>query len=234
MKRWLAKLVLFLVLGAIVNVAVAWGCAAWIDIDIDFRRDETTWGIDFRDGKDWVLITTRSHGAMSITSDWSFDWGPAFNRSNTKTATSQIKMRSAFVHPTDQQLELSDLTRTLTAYGWPSLAVWSGYERRRESGTFQTSGSWTITTGIRMTGEQFADRPDRAVPRTLPYHVIWPGFAINTAFYAAILWLLTLGPFTARSFIRRRRGLCIKCGYDLRGDLSSGCPECGWRREAKA
>ena len=65
-------------------------------------------------------------GAMSITSDWSFDWGPTFNRSNTKTATSQFKMRSAFVHPTDQQLELSDLTRTLTAYGWPSLAVWSG------------------------------------------------------------------------------------------------------------
>ena len=58
-----------------------------------------------------------------------------------------------------------------------------------------------------------------------------PGFAINTIFYAEILWLLTLGPFTARRMIRRKRGRCIKCGYDLRGDFSAGCSECGWRRE---
>ncbi len=29
-------------------------------------------------------------------------------------------------------------------------------------------------------------------------------------------------------------GRCPKCDYDLRGDLSSGCPECGWQREAGA
>ena len=65
----------------------------------------------------------------------------------------------------------------------------------------------------------------------LPLAAIWPGFAINTIFYAAILWMLSLGPFAARRFIRRNRGHCIKCGYDLRGDFSAGCPECGWRRE---
>jgi len=26
---------------------------------------------------------------------------------------------------------------------------------------------------------------------------------------------------------------CPKCGYDLRGDLKSGCPECGWNRVEK-
>ncbi|MFB3112460.1 MAG: hypothetical protein ACE10G_10540, partial [Gemmatimonadales bacterium] len=30
MKRWISKLVVFLLLGAVVNVAVAWGCATWI------------------------------------------------------------------------------------------------------------------------------------------------------------------------------------------------------------
>ena len=29
---------------------------------------------------------------------------------------------------------------------------------------------------------------------------------------------------------RRRFGLCPKCGYDLEGNVDSGCPECGWRR----
>ena len=64
----------------------------------------------------------------------------------------------------------------------------------------------------------------------LPLRPIWPGFAINTIFYAAIfviLWLLALGPFTARRFIRRKRGHCIKCGYDLRHAEHEVCPECG-------
>ena len=69
--------------------------------------------------------------------------------------------------------------------------------------------------------------------RSLPLQPLWPGFAVNTIFYAAILWLLTLGPFTARRMIRRKRGHCIKCGYDLRGDVSSGCPECGWQRDSE-
>ena len=30
---------------------------------------------------------------------------------------------------------------------------------------------------------------------------------------------------------RRRAHTCIKCGYDLRGKLAAGCPECGFNRE---
>jgi hypothetical protein len=29
---------------------------------------------------------------------------------------------------------------------------------------------------------------------------------------------------------RRSRGACANCGYDLRGDPASACPECGWNR----
>ena len=61
---------------------------------------------------------------------------------------------------------------------------------------------------------------------------VWFGFVVNTLFYAAIMWLLILGAFALRRLIRRKRGLCVACGYDLRGDLAQGCPECGWRREA--
>ena len=66
--------------------------------------------------------------------------------------------------------------------------------------------------------------------RPLAVLPIWSGFAINTVFYAAMLWLLAFGPFTARRFIRNKRGHCIKCGYDLRGSSGGGgevCPECG-------
>ena len=63
--------------------------------------------------------------------------------------------------------------------------------------------------------------------RTLPLRPTWPGFAINTIFYAMLLWLMMFASFSLRRTIRRKRGHCIKCGYDLRGAEHEVCPECG-------
>ncbi len=41
---------------------------------------------------------------------------------------------------------------------------------------------------------------------------------------------LTLLFWRTRGERRWRRGQCPKCGYDLKGRLRLGCPECGWRR----
>ena len=70
----------------------------------------------------------------------------------------------------------------------------------------------------------------------IPYQPVWPGFAANTIFYAFILWLFIRGPFVLRRYfrreIRRWRGCCLMCGYDLRGlPPDRKCPECGWGRE---
>ncbi len=67
---------------------------------------------------------------------------------------------------------------------------------------------------------------------SLPVRAQSRSWVINSIFYAMILWILICGPFALRRLIRRKRGLCVACGYDLRGDLERGCPECGWRREA--
>ncbi len=63
----------------------------------------------------------------------------------------------------------------------------------------------------------------------LPILPLWPGFALDAIIYAVALWTLSSMPFVLRRLIRRRRGRCIHCGYDLRGTLSQGCPECGKR-----
>jgi hypothetical protein len=61
--------------------------------------------------------------------------------------------------------------------------------------------------------------------RALPYQPIWPGFAINTVFYAAILWALFAAPFALRRRRRMRRGLCPACAYPV--GASPVCTECG-------
>ena len=58
-----------------------------------------------------------------------------------------------------------------------------------------------------------------------PMRPIWPGFAINTIFYAAILWLLFFAPFLLRRRRRIKRGLCPKCAYPV--GTNERCPECG-------
>jgi len=69
---------------------------------------------------------------------------------------------------------------------------------------------------------------DQAVPRRiLPLR-----FAINTVFYAVILWGLFAAPLALRRRGRIRGGRCPKCAYDLRGSDSPSCPECGLERQA--
>jgi hypothetical protein len=59
----------------------------------------------------------------------------------------------------------------------------------------------------------------------LPLLPLWPGFAINVAFYATLSWLLAFAPSTIRRIIRARRNRCPTCAYDTRG--LDTCPECG-------
>ncbi len=63
-----------------------------------------------------------------------------------------------------------------------------------------------------------------------------PAEMLRAASRRILLWTgvggtLSAGPFTLRQHIRRKRGLCVKCKYDLRGSLRAVCPDCGWGRE---
>jgi hypothetical protein len=59
----------------------------------------------------------------------------------------------------------------------------------------------------------------------VPVKPSMPGFAINTLFYAGILWLLFAAPFALRRRRRIKRDLCPACAYPV-GD-SPVCTECG-------
>jgi hypothetical protein len=56
-------------------------------------------------------------------------------------------------------------------------------------------------------------------------------FAVNIAHWFA--WVVSAIPLVVLGFVRFRRrvrnrlGGCVKCGYDLTGNVSGICPECG-------
>jgi hypothetical protein len=98
--------------------------------------------------------------------------------------------------------------------GWPCYSLRSTYTKPHPDAVI------TVLEGIELTPWTPAavGWPE---PRILPTALIWPGFAVNTIFYATLLWL----PFVLRRFVRVRRGLCPACAYP-RGE-SDVCSECG-------
>jgi len=57
-----------------------------------------------------------------------------------------------------------------------------------------------------------------------------PGFGYVLAFFFAMPIVLVLWRISrrqARIEFRRKTGMCLNCGYDLRGNTTGICPECG-------
>ncbi len=115
-------------------------------------------------------------------------------------------------------------TRFEVAFGWPCLSFRGGF--------------FVFASQQPMTQHDFGpELPNvfkqevnyqTAEPRTMPLMPMLPGLAANTAVYAGAWWLVVFAPGTIRRHRRRRRGACVRCGYDRRGiGADAACPECG-------
>jgi hypothetical protein len=178
-KRRLARLVMFLLLGAIVNVAVAWTIAIAEPASTAQRP------------------MPREQAAALSKRYLMVEWPAGFRSS------------SAWHQYDLVQIGNNNLNVAKASTGWPCLSLYSVYVTdgngfRSLGGTWQAAGelNWW-----------------------LPCWVHWPGFAINTAVYGVILWLLYAVPLALRRRRRIKHGLCPACAYPV-GD-SEVCTECG-------
>ena len=256
-KRRLIKLVVFLLLGGILNIAVAWGCAYWVKFDWRMAGRQggydhfAGWGlpsdnVDTGRFAGYTVSRYQRFGSqrVSVFHSYVYDGSPGKTTIGFNDIIPQWARGFLDIHEfhTDESIDFRSEANKYFAIadgrGWPCLSLWGGMKLPK-GGTVYSSGGRSIL----LIEQRYWIIPlEPASPRSaltdfrllLPLQPLWPGFAINTAFYAAILWLLTLGPFTARRFIRRRRGHCIKCGYDLRGAEHEQCPECGTNASLRA
>ena len=212
MKRRLFKLVLFLLLGAIVNVTVAWGCTLGSKRYLHSMHSHPAWSTrHVVEHEGWMLYTQTRIGTVRAIA----------LRPYTKSAATTVPAGSfprwCSIRDLPPLRHASWVRKGMVArlsewaYGWPCVSMWYQFEG--------DDGLWPESSSVYLAG------------RHLPIKIVWFGFVVNSLFYAGVLCLLMCGSFALRRFMRRKRGLCVACGYELRGDFSAGCPECGWQRE---
>ncbi len=249
MMRWTPRILVCLFLGAVTTVAVAWGIA-WTSGEIDY--------FVFSDWRDYVhpsdgsgisILIVQHRGSKLVR--FTFlpevrDGLPTAHFRNVPRWAMRWADRNALPPLNGRALDEIEIH----GYGYPSAALVLTVE----------STYYAAARGSYLIARENPPRlkePGR-IPNHLPLLPIWPGFLIDTLFYAAI-WLGVFFGFTsAKWFLRAKRGRCPRCGYDLRGQRlvmsdqrlaksdqepatlkpqvsspkpSSGCPECGWNRE---
>jgi len=74
-----------------------------------------------------------------------------------------------------------------------------------------------------LAGERMRER-DNWRDATL-YYVRFPTWSAAVILGVFPAWAFATGPL--RRWRRRRKGLCVRCGYNLTGNESGRCPECG-------
>ncbi len=210
-----------LLLGAVVNVAVAWGCAILAELPSPLSPTDT-------DEPQWPR-NVPAH------------WPPIRNDLEGTAFGLHVHQSGANLVPDDNGSVARSESYWSYVYrvGWPILTlqwgIWSEAQLSPDGSkiTERFDGhppdtAWHV--GLKP--------PDLLIPqpndqwKRLPIRpATWLGLSTNTLFYAAILWLLIGGLFVLRRFLRLRRGLCPKCAYPM-GE-SAVCTECGCELRAR-
>ena len=216
-RRILLSLFLWLLLGAAVNVLVAW-------LSIFVTRDDPWWAHDADAPLPAVLrFGTSADGPPIIVNYHATFWHEHAFGFAASPRTEQAPGDP--LRPSGRRVYLCAGVPFRSLLGWvPSTNYFSPAAAR-----FKSPVLWVIRPGpptasgnLRINDGLF-----------LPLRPLWPGFALNAAFYALIAFLFTRFVATptirsVRHHLRARRGHCPQCRYDLRGrPPTSPCPECG-------
>lgn len=247
-----APLAAAVLLGPLTTIGVAWASAAWLPVDdgrgtvaldgdhlqpwlIRLDRVSATRVIWFEKGRIWGRpMTTQGpsrvllDGTMIAMNCWSFA---------IRTRGDPDYCRGEIVLPEPMQALIARSNPQVCwgvardQRGWPLPALTA-----QIIGTLDPAAPepLTVRDSIMLTGPP-RQRKNLATVRALPLAPIWGGLVADSAFFTGSWWLALAAVARGVAYMRKRlvalSGLCPGCRYDLRGELATGCPECGWNRQ---
>jgi len=208
-----------LLLGAAINVAVAWGCAMYAvgDEIMYLSADDSHW----RDPAHWTPAERRWRSMLPARVE-------AHEVERIQELLGFGLRRTEFHTPRREWLEISifgsmgeaKFARLLV--GWPDFALSCDQFLDEQSADPVAGAPYRYFHALIIETDSTYWPPSY---RVFPYWPTFPGFAINTLFYAAICWGLFAIPVALRRRRRINRGLCPSCAYPI--GASEVCTECG-------
>ena len=113
-------------------------------------------------------------------------------------------------------------------YGWPVVSFRWQYAMRASG--FSVSGiqigNPPFVLQSRHGAVPLVDLPQVAGV-VLPIEPLWGGVVIDTVTWGAVAVCITAGWRRFRCAMRRLACRCANCGYDMKGNATARCPECG-------
>jgi len=184
MRRWTARILICLILGAVTNFAIArW--ATYYAPMTEVASLPSGW---FSMIAEQTRLDLRNRAIIDAV--LTVDFGYTFTYFETADGWEVAEHRAG--------------TPFRCFHGW--VALNDGVEIHREG--LETDGDYSLFI---------------LKPRYLP-------LVANVGVFGAIYFAPVAAIALARRVRRTKRGRCPRCGYDLRGDMNAGCPECGWGR----
>ena len=223
MKRRAFKLVLFLLAGAIINVAVAWAPFFRLTEVSPVPSCSRAWPFESEFGPevgtvldscfDWWLpvdcqeACLRAGEIQHLPTDVSRVYFTSGDTWAVAVAPQDISTTGPSWYSANRGMNIR------WAAGWPTRCVEGFQYVRAVDMGYARDPFFRTSDGLIAIGSIH-----------IPLGPLSPGFAINTIFYAAVLWVLFAVPVKVRRWRRIKRGQCAS----LRGTPDTvKCPECG-------
>ena len=201
-----------LLLGALTAVVVAWSLRGYYQ----WRNPPPSprWYSLEESGERWEATTRRGPGRFSIVYQKLPPRGSQWQMIRTQGQPDAIPFTDEPAWAAAARRANPELVAT-SGYGLPWACVMS-FSKWPASGAVESVGVFTTPLVLGPLGGV-----------RLPVRPIWVGLAADAAVFGSGWWLLLAGSGGLRRARRRRRGQCVGCGYDLAGNASGACPECG-------
>ncbi len=225
MKRFLLASLLFVVLGVVINVCVAW-CSA-LSVDPYLHDGNSRVGFSTPQDPGWDVRVKELFATTSIRrrpipraqAAQLDDVIPYWSLASTPPSPDDVVNSAAW----EAQIEVfGDPMLYEEARGWPMRSLVC-YPEVAINNSAPSGGAFTVRA--RSAFAVAGIRDSLGMPRLLPVRPILLGFVINTAVYSVLLGLAVSAVAVARQRWRRARGRCPSCGHPM--GLATSCTECG-------